>query len=1067
MVRSMLAVCLAANILWLSVSDAGKAPVRGRCDIVDARKKDCGFFGITELECKKKGCCWKESYSAGVAWCYNKLAVTPPPVPKPKPVIPHRSMTVEKCSVVEVRSDCGYTGINDKLCEAKGCCWAKGRKGKRFRGEPWCFYKATPKNDEWHVTSAQTVLNGVNLLMEYKGNEAESRTQFGRKIRRLSFTATYEDYTRLHIKITDKDNERWEIPVEVQPIPGISLNTEKQKKSNEFRLLHAEPGETFWFKVIRKRTAEVLFNTENLDFEFANQYIELSTHLPKDNYLYGLGERVDDFRLQPNTYGFHAFDYGCPLHTNLYGSHPVYLDVRQKSGNVHLVYLRNSNAMDVVLEEETLTYKVTGGILDLYFVLGPTFESATHQYANIIGKPHLPPFWGLGYHQSRWGYKNVDMLRETIQRFRLAGIPLDVIWSDIDYMEQKKSWSWSKENFTKSAIQSFVEDIHDLGLHYVTVVDPGIKQENGYDVYQTGKEKDVFLKRYDGQEFQGKVWPGLVAYPDFFNPVTGDWWIENIANFLSPRREDTVHVDGLWVDMNELSNFCNGPCNAEIDRDLRIVHRAREFMPNNPPYRINNNGRRLNLEERTVSMDALHYGDVYEYDVHNLFGHMEANVTKHGLEQARGKRSFIISRSTFPGTGAVAGHWTGDNNSTWEDMRRSIPALLNFNLFQIPLVGADICGFLDTTEEELCARWTALGSFYPFSRNHNAEWGMPQEPFIWASVTEVAKKYLGLRYMLSAYYYTLFHSVNKMGGTVIRPLFFDNPTNVMALNNDRQFMVGDGILVSPVLHKGHDFVNAYFPPGLWFDLLSPNTRVDVPTSGGVKRISAPIIGNTIATHVKGGTILPLYTEPASTILETRDNSDIALMIVLDGEGYAKGSLYLDDGDSIDVLDSVEVHFMAYDGRLKIKARRNGLPCTKEASEEKTNMNPTLSKIIILGDIIVQPNSRVDPSIWIVGRKDPIPLMVVGSTWVATDVHLPICSDNIIIWQGLKHMLDLAAGKKYTESVYFQDKPQSSWVPAQLSDLKNSLLLPGKELFWLISVATVVTIFLLSTTSLVA
>jgi len=318
----------------------------------------------------------------------------------------------------------------------------------------------------------------------------------------------------------------------------------------------------------------------------------------------------------------------------------------------------------------------------------------------------------------------------------------------------------------------------------------------------------------------------------------------------------------------------------------------------NPPYMINNGRAHLPLNNKTISMGAIHYNGIREYDVHNVFGHMESIATYRALNEInRDKRPFVLTRSTFVGTGAFAAHWLGDNNSTWESMKQSIAGMLNFQIFGIPMVGADICGFNSTADIKLCCRWMQLGAFYPFARNYNGIRFKSQEPYTSKTLCEVSKKALKLRYELLPYWYTLFFYANSKGEPVIRSLWMEFPEDNDALTNETQFFVGSGLLVSPVLEENATTVKAYIPEGC--ELYNWNTGKklnELDTSGNYYVLNAPI--DTIPIHVRAGYIIPTQ-EAGLTTTESR-TKPYTLTIALNDDGCAYGSIYLDDGYSSDV-----------------------------------------------------------------------------------------------------------------------------------------------------------------------
>ena len=227
--------------------------------------------------------------------------------------------------------------------------------------------------------------------------------------------------------------------------------------------------------------------------------------------------------------------------------------------------------------------------------------------------------------------------------------------------------------------------------------------------------------------------------------------------------------------------------------------------------------------------------------MHNLYGLTEQIATNEALTEIRGERPFLLTRSSFLSSGAHTAKWSGDNAATWSDLQSSIVTMNDFNLFGVPMIGSDICGFLGDTTEELCARWIEVGAFYPFSRNHNSLNQEPQELYLWDSVTAAAKNALGIRYKMLPLLYTLFYNAHSQGTTVARSLWYNFPSDDEAANVNFQFMLGKEILVSPVVTEGASSVLAYFPKGqLWYEFASLALSVDSTEFGVSKEIDTPL-----------------------------------------------------------------------------------------------------------------------------------------------------------------------------------------------------------------------------------
>ncbi|XP_074111651.1 lysosomal alpha-glucosidase isoform X1 [Cotesia typhae] len=837
--------------------------------------------------------------------------------------------TSEECSNIpkEMRFDCHpENGASELSCYNRGCCWNAISEDIDVISEkvplniPYCFY---PSN--WH-------------LYEYGSTEQDNDSFVGDLIKVadsfykndlqvLRMEARGIDQNILQVKIFDKNKSRHEPH---WPIRDIKYQKTINKLYKfEIDDLKAKPG--FRITGVRDTNDIVVFDSLNAGgFIFADQMLQISTLLPSHN-IYGLGEHRTHLKLNTTWQRFTIFNRDQPPteNANLYGSHPFYM-VMEETGDCHGVLFLNSNAMDVILQPTpALTFRAIGGIFEMYFFMGPTPKDVLMQYSQIVGKPFMPPYWSLGFHLCRFGYGSSEKTREVWNRTRAARIPFDTQWNDLDYMDNNNDFTYNKDRF--KSLPEFVNEIHEAGMHYIPLIDPGISasEKNGsYPPYDEGIRYDIFIKDPETNEpFKGKVWNRVsTIWPDFTHPNAGDYWY-SMMNSMHQKFE----YDGAWIDMNEPSNFYNGRINGcPINNSL-----------NYPPYLPNVVGD--SLASKTVCMDAKHHLGPH-YDVHNYYGTAEAAVTYDSLVKIRNKRPFIVSRASWEGHGVYAAHWTGDVYSSWHDLRISISEILQYSLFQIPMVGADICGFDGNTTEALCNRWMQLGAFYPFSRNHNSDDTIEQDPVAMGDlVTSSSRKALNIRYRFLPYLYTLFARAHMYGETVARPLFVEFPKDNMTWNIDEQFLWGSSLMIVPVLEEGKTDVNAYLPTGIWYNYYE---KISVQ-NGAILTYIAPL--ELIPIFIRGGSILPAQ-KPGKTTTESRNNN-FELLVALDKNGRAKGELFWDDGDSIGTVEKKEYVFLNFEA--------NNMTIVSPPAEKKIKEKMKLGKVEIMGTVGVVKEVKVN------------------------------------------------------------------------------------------------------------
>lgn len=780
-----------------------------------------------------------------------------------------------------IRVDC-YPDLplNYQKCLERGCIWVQRKDSPP---EPPCFF---PHGYGYHSIGKYETKNGYYINLERTNDDVI----YGKEIKNIALNVYFETPQRLHLKFVDPSQKRYEVPIDVPDIP------EKSPDSMDYEVEFTHDPQ-FGIVVKRKSSGTVIFDSNLPGMIFSDQYIQISTKLASSN-LYGIGEHASpDYKHSMNwkSWSLFARDTVPDNDDNLYGVHPFYMNV-ENSGDAHGVFFLSSNAMEVVLQPyPALTFRTIGGILDMYIFLGPTPEDVVKQYQKVIGLPFMPPYWSLGFHLSRYGYHSVDDVRKVSSRTIDAKIPYDVQHFDIDYMQNYRDFTYDKYNF--QTLPGFVDELHNKNLKVVIILDPAIASnktlKGQYNALDYGEKLGIFIK-LNGTFLEGEVWPGKTYFPDFSHDEAEKYWSTMCADF---RNSEDVKYDAIWIDMNEPASFVEGSLNGCEKNSL-----------NYPPYPAGILGSEKDgkLFEKTICMDATQNSGRH-YDVHSLYGFFQARVTFNTLIHILGnQRPMVLSRSTFPGTGRYAAHWLGDNNSSWSQMRDSIPGILEFSLFGIPFVGADICGFRLNATEELCLRWTQLGAFYPFARNHNAKESSDQDPaFFGSKFVEDTRRALLTRYELLPYLYTLFYFAHTEGSTVSRPLLHEFPQDEVTWGINEQFLWGPALLISPILYENAQSVDAYFPEGIWYDFYSGK---QVKEGKGVN-IVLKDEGN-ISLHVRGGHILPLQ-KPSVTTVESR-KMPMGLFIAPSENGSASGSLFWDNGITRDTNIRNEYLLLQFD-----------------------------------------------------------------------------------------------------------------------------------------------------------
>lgn len=385
------------------------------------------------------------------------------------------------------------------------------------------------------------------------------------------------------------------------------------------------------------------------------------------NILFGIPEHADSFALKSTSggepyrlYNLDVFEYELQSTMALYGSVPViyghgaeattgifwqnaaetWVDIAGIPTEQNVVssivnFVSGSKKQD----PPSAHFMSESGIVDVFVLLGPSPNDAFRQYIDLTGSGNLPQMFAIGYHQCRWNYMTQQDVIQVATKFDEHDIPMDTMWLDIEYTENKKYFTWDHLNFPNPV--EMIKNLTAMGRHLTFIIDPHIKRDGSYFFHNELTDRGYYIKNKDGKDYEGWCWPGSASYPDFFNSEIRKFYADQylLENF----KESSIN-DGLWNDMNEPSVF-NGP-------------------------------------EITMLKDNLHYGGWEHRDVHNLYGQMQLMGSFDGLlRRSEGKlRPFILTRAHFAGTQRYAAVWTGDNAADWGHLEASVPMCLSLSV---------------------------------------------------------------------------------------------------------------------------------------------------------------------------------------------------------------------------------------------------------------------------------------------------------------------------------------------------------------------------------------------------
>ncbi|WP_414544043.1 TIM-barrel domain-containing protein [Nostoc sp. CCY0012] len=545
--------------------------------------------------------------------------------------------------------------------------------------------------------------------------------------------------------------------------------------------------------------------------------------LRNEEHIYGLGERAGPLNLrtssQTSSYVMWNYDAGGrygPGTDPLYLCIPLYLGLHN-SGS-YLIFYENTYHATFSLNG-CAAADFAGGALRYYFSIGSPAQ-LIDRYTELTGRPALPPRWVLGYHQSRWGYETETAVREAAEGFITHDLPLSAIHLDIDCQDGFRAFTIDPDRFPKLA--DFNRDLVARGVHLIAIVNPGVKADRKSELFKEGKAQDIFCKLSNGKMIIAPVWPGMSAFPDFTNPQARHWWSRQYEYLLD------LGFSGFWHDMNEPGIFV-------LWGDPSLPpHSTQHFME----------GRGGN-----------------HLEAHNVYGLLQAQAGYEALSQYQPEhRPFIVSRAGWAGLQRYAWTWTGDIETSWTGLRQTIPTVINLGLSGIPYSGPDIGGFKGDPSEELYLRWFQMSCFLPFFRTHSANNVKPRTPWSFGEPTlSIVREFLHLRYRLLPYLYTLAWEATQTGHPLVRPLFWADSENQQLWGVEDAFLLGDALLVAPIVEEGATSRTVLLPQGHWYDFWDDNLWE------GAKEVNLAAPREEIPVLVKAGSILPTEADGKLTL----------------------------------------------------------------------------------------------------------------------------------------------------------------------------------------------------------
>ncbi|NOT73319.1 MAG: glycoside hydrolase family 31 protein [Cyclobacteriaceae bacterium] len=687
---------------------------------------------------------------------------------------------------------------------------------------------------------------GVLKSFNKKENYFLGKTDTGN----FKVTAWSESIFQITIS-SDDAFEDFSYAVSAKP-KAVALSTDDstdriQIKSSELELTITKNPVAFTFK---DKEGRVLNQDDpGLGTSWIGEQCTAYKSLQPGERFIGLGEKTGPLDRKGHGYqNWNTDSYGYNSGTDpLYCTMPFYIGIH--SNLQYGIFLDNSHKSFFNFGASTnrfSSFSADAGEMNYYFIGGASVAEIVQHYTWLTGRIPLPPKWSLGYQQCRYSYYPDKEVSGVARTFREKQIPADAIVLDIHYMDKYKIFTWDEKNFSNP--QELINTLKDQNFDVVLMCDPGIKSEKGYEPYEDGLKKDVFVKYPDGENYSGQVWPGWCHFPDFTNPKTRSWWAEKLKIYSK------LGVQGYWNDMNEIATWGHMlPENLEFDYD----------------------GKKATTRK-----------------ARNLYGFQMARSTYEATKGLlKGTRPFNLTRSGYSGVQRYAAVWTGDNVSYDEHMMLGIRMVNSLGLTGVAFTGYDVGGFVGEASTKLFARWISIGALSPFFRGHTMINTKDSEPWSYGEEVEgISRNYIRFRYQLMPYLYSLFYEASQTGMPVQRSLALDHSYDPRVYDKQfqHQYLFGPSIMVAPV-ESNQDFVKVFFPKGEWYYLF------DGKKYEGDQEVILESPIHKLPIFIKGSAIIAMQ----KPVQSTKEIVDELVLHIYHGTSDNTFEFYEDDGSTFE------------------------------------------------------------------------------------------------------------------------------------------------------------------------